>query len=76
MNGLDRAVLIGCFGVMVAIGVWSHQRVDDVSDFFTAGGRMPWWRTGTREGLRQDQGPRDRDASGSAPWGIPRQPPR
>lgn len=46
MNSLDWAVLIGYFGVMVAIGVWSHQRVDDVGDFFTAGGRMPWWLSG------------------------------
>ncbi|MER5373763.1 sodium:solute symporter family protein [Streptomyces sp. NPDC002553] len=46
MNGLDWAVLIGYFGVMVAIGFWSHKRVDDVSDFFTAGGRMPWWLSG------------------------------
>ncbi|MGW5099641.1 sodium:solute symporter family protein [Streptomyces sp. NPDC004100] len=46
MNGLDWAVLIGYFGVMVAIGVWSHRRVDDVGDFFTAGGRMPWWLSG------------------------------
>lgn len=36
MNSLDWAVLIGYFGIMVAIGVWSHKRVDDVSDFFTA----------------------------------------
>lgn len=36
MNSLDWAVLIGYFGVMVAIGVWSHKRVDDVADFFTA----------------------------------------
>ncbi|GGW99870.1 sodium:solute symporter family protein [Streptomyces noursei] len=46
MNSLDWAVLIGYFGVMVAIGVWSHRRVADVGDFFTAGGRMPWWLSG------------------------------
>lgn len=46
MNSLDWAVLIGYFGVMVAIGVWSHKRVDDVGDYFTAGGRMPWWLSG------------------------------
>ncbi|MFJ3040958.1 sodium:solute symporter family protein [Streptomyces tendae] len=46
MNGLDWSVLIGYFAVMVAIGVWSHKRVDDVSDFFTAGGKMPWWLSG------------------------------
>ncbi|MEU1145693.1 sodium:solute symporter family protein [Streptomyces sp. NPDC005863] len=46
MNSLDWAVLIGYFGVMVAIGLWSHKRVDNVSDFFTAGGKMPWWLSG------------------------------
>ncbi|MEV8595198.1 sodium:solute symporter family protein [Streptomyces sp. NPDC052012] len=46
MNSLDWAVLIGYFAVMVIIGVWSHKRVDNVSDFFTAGGRMPWWLSG------------------------------
>ncbi len=46
MNSLDWVVLIGYFGVMIAIGLWSHKRVDNVSDFFTAGGRMPWWLSG------------------------------
>ncbi|MFJ6633972.1 sodium:solute symporter family protein [Streptomyces sp. NPDC091376] len=46
MNSLDWTVLIGYFGVMVAIGIWSHKRVDNVSDFFTAGGKMPWWLSG------------------------------
>ncbi|MEE1769700.1 Na+:solute symporter [Streptomyces sp. JV185] len=46
MNSLDWVVLIGYFGVMIAIGIWSHKRVDNVSDFFTAGGRMPWWLSG------------------------------
>ncbi|MEV6022501.1 sodium:solute symporter family protein [Streptomyces sp. NPDC052036] len=46
MNGLDWTVLVAYFGVMTAIGVWSHKRVDNVSDFFTAGGRMPWWLSG------------------------------
>ncbi|MEV0260747.1 sodium:solute symporter family protein [Streptomyces sp. NPDC050617] len=46
MNSFDWAVLIGYFGVMVAIGVWSHKRVGDVGDFFTAGGKMPWWLSG------------------------------
>ncbi|MGW1158806.1 sodium:solute symporter family protein [Streptomyces sp. NPDC002513] len=46
MNGLDWAVLVAYFGVMTAIGIWSHKRVDNVSDFFTAGGKMPWWLSG------------------------------
>lgn len=35
MNSLDWTVLIGYFGVMVAIGIWSHKRVGDVHDYFT-----------------------------------------
>jgi Na+/proline symporter len=46
MNSLDWAVLVGYFGVMVAIGLWSHKRVGNVSDFFTAGGKMPWCLSG------------------------------
>ena len=46
MNSLDWVVLIAYFGVMIAIGLWSHKRVDNVSDFFTAGGKMPWWLSG------------------------------
>ncbi|GAB2576769.1 Na+:solute symporter [Streptomyces capparidis] len=46
MNSLDWIVLVSYFGVMVLIGVWSHKRVETVSDFFTAGGRMPWWLSG------------------------------
>ncbi len=46
MNSFDWAVLIGYFGVMAAIGFWSHKRVGDVGDYFTAGGKMPWWLSG------------------------------
>ncbi|MEV6007513.1 sodium:solute symporter family protein [Streptomyces sp. NPDC051976] len=46
MNSLDWVVLIAYFGVMLAIGLWSHKRVDDVGDYFTAGGKMPWWLSG------------------------------
>ncbi|MCZ4118523.1 sodium:solute symporter family protein [Streptomyces sp. H39-S7] len=46
MNNLDWAVLIAYFGVMIAIGLWSHKRIDDVGDYFTAGGKMPWWLAG------------------------------
>lgn len=46
MHPLDWLTLGGYFVVMIAIGVWSHRRIGDVSDFFTAGGRMPWWLAG------------------------------
>ncbi|MFD9893046.1 sodium:solute symporter family protein [Amycolatopsis sp. NPDC059027] len=46
MHLLDWAMMCAYFGLMVVIGWWSHKRVGDVKDFFTAGGKMPWWLTG------------------------------
>ncbi|BCJ34486.1 sodium-coupled permease [Actinocatenispora thailandica] len=46
VHALDWTVLAGYFGVMVLIGLWSHRRIGNVSDYFTAGGRMPWWLAG------------------------------
>ncbi|MGV9358067.1 sodium:solute symporter family protein [Streptomyces misionensis] len=42
----DWVALGGYFVVMLLIGLWSHRRVNDVSDYFTGGGRMPWWLSG------------------------------
>jgi SSS family solute:Na+ symporter len=39
-------VVGGYFIVMVGIGMWAKARVHDSRDFFTAGGRMPWWLSG------------------------------
>jgi len=46
MHTLDWTILIAYFFVMVAIGVYSHRQIGGVGDFFTAGGRMPWWLAG------------------------------
>ena len=46
MSTLDWIVLGSYFFVMVAIGWWSHSRIHSASDFFTAGGKMPWWLSG------------------------------
>ncbi|MEU6738391.1 sodium:solute symporter family protein [Streptosporangium sandarakinum] len=46
MSALDWSVLGAYFLVMVGIGVWSRSRVRSVIDFFTAGGRVPWWLSG------------------------------
>ncbi|SFS97737.1 sodium:solute symporter family protein [Saccharopolyspora flava] len=46
MHALDWVMVIGYFGLMVAIGWWSHRRVKTDKDFFIAGGRMPWWLAG------------------------------
>lgn len=31
---------------MVIIGIWGHFKNKDSEDYFTAGGKMPWWLTG------------------------------
>ncbi|MGY1439825.1 sodium:solute symporter family protein [Streptomyces reniochalinae] len=46
MHSFDWTVMCAYFGLMVLIGWWSHKRVGNVKDFFTAGGRMPWWLAG------------------------------
>ncbi|RSM52530.1 Na+:solute symporter [Amycolatopsis sp. WAC 01376] len=46
MHLLDWIMVSAYFALMVVIGWWSHKRIHDVKDFFTAGGRMPWWLTG------------------------------
>ncbi|NUS11471.1 MAG: Na+:solute symporter [Streptomyces sp.] len=46
MTWLDWTAVGGYFLVMLLIGLWSHRRVADVSDYFTGGGRMPWWLSG------------------------------
>src|SRR3954447_24886734 len=43
---LDWAMVCAYFVLMIVIGWWSHKRVSDVKDFFTAGGKMPWWLAG------------------------------
>jgi len=46
MNVLDWVVVLGYFVLMVAIGTWAKSQIHDSRDFFTAGGRMPWWLSG------------------------------
>lgn len=46
MNALDWVVVLGYFFLMVGIGLWAKSRIHDSRDFFTAGGRMPWWLSG------------------------------
>lgn len=46
MAALDWVALGGYFVVMLLIGLWSHKRISNVSDYFTGGGRMPWWLSG------------------------------
>ena len=46
MSGLDWAVMAAYFILMIGVGVWARARIKTAADFFTAGGKMPWWLSG------------------------------
>jgi len=46
MHFLDWAVIGLYFLVMIGIGWWAKRRVHSAADFFTAGGKLPWWLAG------------------------------
>lgn len=46
MGILDWAVVAVYFVLMAGIGLWAKSRVKNAADFFTAGGKMPWWLSG------------------------------
>lgn len=46
MKTLDWLTLGLYFVLMLAVGIAIRSRVKDARDFFTAGGKMPWWLSG------------------------------
>ncbi|MFD0716887.1 sodium:solute symporter family protein [Paenibacillus sp. GCM10027626] len=46
MAALDWLSVILFFVIMVVIGLWSYKKVGGSSDFFVAGGKLPWWLSG------------------------------
>lgn len=46
MGTLDWIVVSAYFLVMIWIGWWSKRRIKNTSDFFVAGGKVPWWLVG------------------------------
>lgn len=46
MELLDWAVLTVYFILLISIGIWAYFRVKNSADFFTAGGKLPWWLSG------------------------------
>ncbi|WP_328998231.1 Na+:solute symporter [Kribbella sp. NBC_00709] len=46
MTAVDWTVLVAYFVLMVLIGVWSRTKIKTVVDYFTTGGRIPWWLSG------------------------------
>jgi solute:Na+ symporter, SSS family len=43
---LDWIVVGAYFLVMIWIGWWAKRRIKNASDFFVAGGKVPWWLVG------------------------------
>jgi len=46
MQLIDWIVLAMYFLVLVAIGLNAYRKVKNSADFFTAGGKLPWWLSG------------------------------
>ena len=46
MGLLAWLVLGAYFALMIVVGYWARKKVKNASDFFTAGGSMPWWLSG------------------------------
>ncbi len=46
MSIADYSVVVAFFVVVLAIGFAASRRVNDSSDYFVAGGRIPWWLGG------------------------------
>ncbi|MDT0677189.1 sodium:solute symporter family protein [Autumnicola musiva] len=42
----DWIVLSLYFLMLLAIGLWAYYRVKNSADFYTAGGKLPWWLSG------------------------------
>lgn len=46
MQTIDYIVIAGFFLMLIAIGIYSYTKVSSSADFFTAGGKLPWWLSG------------------------------
>ncbi len=46
LNQLDFVVIATFFIAMIAIGVWAHFKNKDSADYYTGGGKIPWWLSG------------------------------
>ena len=46
MQPFDYLIIIIFFILLIGIGIYSYFKVDSSADFFTAGGKLPWWLSG------------------------------
>lgn len=43
---LDWSIIAAFFAISLALGLWAAKGNKDADEYFTAGGRMPWWLLG------------------------------
>ncbi|SMG35996.1 sodium:solute symporter family protein [Sphingobacterium psychroaquaticum] len=46
MQPLDYIIIVVFFLLLIGIGIYSYFKVSSSADFFTAGGKLPWWLSG------------------------------
>lgn len=46
MGTIDYVVLVAYFFMLVVIGFIGYMRIKSSADFYTAGGKLPWWLSG------------------------------
>ncbi|SMC65471.1 sodium:solute symporter family protein [Pedobacter africanus] len=46
MEKIDYIVLAGYFLLLVLMGIWGYTKIKSSADFYTAGGKLPWWLSG------------------------------
>ncbi|MGO1597535.1 MAG: sodium:solute symporter family protein [Sphingobacterium sp.] len=46
MQPFDYLIIIIFFILLIGIGIYSYFKVNSSADFFTAGGKLPWWLSG------------------------------
>lgn len=46
METLDWIILALYFVMLLSIGLWAYFKVKNSEDFYTAGGKLPWWLSG------------------------------
>ncbi|SMG29929.1 Na+/proline symporter [Marivirga sericea] len=46
LNNIDWVILIGFLIISLGIGFWTSRKNKNASEFFAAGGKMPWWLLG------------------------------
>lgn len=46
MQRIDYVIIVLFLFLLIGIGIYSYFKVSSSADFFTAGGKLPWWLSG------------------------------